>query len=373
MRIAVNTRFLLKDKLEGIGWFTYEVVKRMVLSHPEHEFVFLFDRAYDESFIFADNIKPVVVNPPARHPVLWYLWFEWAIPSILKKEKVDLFLSTDGYLSLKTKVPTAVVLHDLAFVHHPEDVHGLVSKYYNYFTPLFAKRANRILTVSEFTKQDVVSNYHIDSDLIDVVYNGVNDSFKTLLDDKINEVKARLTGGEDYFVYIGALHPRKNINRLFKAFDAFKKQSNSATKLVVVGRKAWSVKEIEETYESMTFKKDVIFTGRLNTSDLIEILASSRALTYVPYFEGFGIPIIEAQKCGVPVITSNRTSMPEVAGDSAHLVDPFNEDSIQEGLIKLDVDNDYRDSLIEKGNENVKRFSWDITAQRVWDGMMKAI
>lgn len=373
MRIAINTRFLLKDKLEGIGWFTYEVVKRIVLSHPEHEFVFLFDRAYDESFIFAKNVKPVVVNPPARHPVLWYLWFEWAIPSVLKKEKIDLFLSTDGYLSLKTKVPTAVVLHDLAFVHHPEDVHGLVSKYYNYFTPLFAKRANRILTVSEFTKQDVIKNYKIDSDLIDVVYNGVNDSFKPLPVDEKAKVKDTLTKGEDYFVYIGALHPRKNINRLFKAFDAFKKQTNSTTKLVIVGRKAWSVKEIEETYESMTFKADVIFTGRLSTSDLIETLASSKALTYIPYFEGFGIPIIEAQKCGVPVITSNRTSMPEVAGDSAHLVDPFDEHSIQEALVKLDAEEEYRKLLIEKGSENVQRFSWDITAQLVWNGMMKTI
>ena len=100
MKIAINTRFLLKDKLEGIGWFTYEAVKRMVLAHPEHEFHFLFDRKYAEEFIFAKNVTPHVLFPPARHPFLWYAWFEYAVPRALKKIKPDVFLSTDGYLSL---------------------------------------------------------------------------------------------------------------------------------------------------------------------------------------------------------------------------------------------------------------------------------
>ena len=124
MRIAINTRFLLKDKLEGIGWFTFEVVKQLVTNHPEHEFIFLFDRPYDKSFVFAKNVTPVVINPPARHPLLWYWWFEWSVPYALKKHKIDLFFSPDGYLSLKTNVPTVIVMHDLAFEHHPEDVQG---------------------------------------------------------------------------------------------------------------------------------------------------------------------------------------------------------------------------------------------------------
>lgn len=373
MRIAINTRFLLKDKLEGIGWFTYEVVKRLVLSHPEHEFIFLFDRPYDPSFIFADNVKPIVVSPPARHPVLWYFWFEWSIPRILKKEKIDVFFSPDGYLSLRTKTPTAVVFHDLAFVHHPEDVQGLVSKYYNYFTPKFAKRADRVLTVSEYTKKDVIQQYKIDEDIIDVTYNGVNDQFLPASIETKKAIKEQYTSGQEYFCYIGALHPRKNIARLFQAFDLFKERTKSTTKLLVIGRKAWSMQLIEEAYESMVFKKDVVFTGRLSSEELVKVLGTAKALTYVPYFEGFGIPIIEAQKCGVPVITSNRTSMPEVAGDSATLVNPFDKESLVSALDQIDTDVSYREELIHKGHENVMRFSWDITADRVWDSLMKLI
>jgi len=119
MRIAINTRFLLKDKLEGIGWYTYEISKWLVEKHPEHEFIFFFDRPFDKSFIFGKNVTPVVLSPPARHPVLWYLWFEFVIPKALKKYKADLFFSPDGYLSLKTKVKTITVIHDIASFHFP--------------------------------------------------------------------------------------------------------------------------------------------------------------------------------------------------------------------------------------------------------------
>lgn len=112
--IAINTRFLLPNKLEGIGWFSYEVLKRWVAWHPEHEFIFIFDRAYDEQFMFGPNIKPVVASPQARHPVLFYLWFEWALPAIFKKHKVDAFMSPDGFMSLSTDIPTLLVIHDIA-------------------------------------------------------------------------------------------------------------------------------------------------------------------------------------------------------------------------------------------------------------------
>ena len=109
MTIAVNTRFLLNNRLEGIGWFTYETIQRLVKWYPEHQFIFFFDRSFDEKFVFADNVKPVVLFPPARHPFLFYAWFEFSVSKALKKYKADVFISTDGFLSLKTDVPTLLV------------------------------------------------------------------------------------------------------------------------------------------------------------------------------------------------------------------------------------------------------------------------
>ena len=128
MKIAVNTRLLLPDKLEGIGWVAFETLKRITRAHPEHEFYFIFDRKWDDMFIFSDNVTPVAVSPQARHPFLYYLWFEWSVPHILKKVKADLFLSPDAYLSLRTEVKSIAVFHDLNFEHYPNDLPFLERK-----------------------------------------------------------------------------------------------------------------------------------------------------------------------------------------------------------------------------------------------------
>ena len=120
--IAVNTRFLIKNKLEGIGLFTYESLKRVTQAHPEIDFYFLFDRPFDSEFIFGENVKPVVLSPQARHPLLWYWWFEISVARWLNKNKPDLFISTDGYGCLQTEVPQVLVMHDLAYEHFTDNV-----------------------------------------------------------------------------------------------------------------------------------------------------------------------------------------------------------------------------------------------------------
>lgn len=371
LKIAVNTRFLIKDKLEGIGWFTYEAIKRLVLNHPEHEFIFLFDRTFDQEFIFADNVKGIKVSPPARHPLLWLWWFEKSVPKILKKENIDLFISTDGYLSLKTQVPTLLVIHDLAFEHYPNDVAKGVRNYYRKYTPKYAHKAKRIATVSQYSKNDIVEQYDISPSKIDVVYNGVNSIYKPSATEVIDSTKQQYSKGCDYFVYVGSIHPRKNIVNLFKAFDHFKEESKCDTKLLLVGSKGWSTVRIFEVYDEMTFKADVIFTDRVSSEELNKLLGASIGLTYVPYFEGFGIPIIEAQTCECPVITSKVTSMPEVAGDGALLVDPFSIDSIKNAMLLLKTNPEKRKELVEKGRANVERFSWDKTALALWNSVTK--
>src|ERR1039457_2407091 len=159
MNIAVNTRLLIKDKLDGIGWFTYESLKRITVQHPEHSFYFIFDRKFNPEFIFSNNITPIVLYPQARHPLLFYLWFEYSLSSLLKRLNADLFLSPDGYLSLKSDTKSLAVIHDLNFEHYPNDLPFLVRKYYRYYFPKFANKATIIATVSEFSKQDNVKQY----------------------------------------------------------------------------------------------------------------------------------------------------------------------------------------------------------------------
>ncbi|MFL5728937.1 MAG: glycosyltransferase family 4 protein [Cytophagaceae bacterium] len=373
MKIAVNTRLLLKDKLEGIGWFTYETFKRIVLAHPEHEFIFLFDRPYKKEFIFAPNVKPLILFPPARNYYLWYSWFEYSVPWILKKQKADLFVSPDGYLSLRTKVPSTLVVHDLAFEHRPQDVTSDGLKWYKKYMPQYVEKASRIATVSEFSKADIVGKYDADPSRIDVVYNGANTIYEPVNEYWKKETQKLYTKGHEYFIFVGAIQPRKNLMNLFKAFDDFKATDRRNIKLVIVGRKAWNTNEIFEVYESMKFKEHVIFTGRVSTIELKNLLGSALALTYVPFFEGFGIPIIEAQACGTPVITSNITSMPEASGEAALLVNPYSYQEISQAMHKIAGSEELRKDLVQRGSISVKKFSWDKTADKLWQTMMNSL
>jgi glycosyltransferase involved in cell wall biosynthesis len=372
MEIVVNTRLLLKDKLEGIGWFSYETLKRITVNHPEHHFVFLFDRDFDEDFIFSDNITPLILSPQARHPFLFYWWFEFSVANFLNKYKPDLFLSPDGYMSLKGNCKQLAVIHDISFEHYPKDVSWLVRKYYTRFFPKFALKATRIATVSEFSKNDIIKQYKIDPAKIDVVYNGCNELYKPLNGEEKNSTRQQISKNSAYFLFVGSLHPRKNISRLFEAFDKFKSTSSNDIKLIIVGEKYRWTSDIKRTYISMKFKEDVIFTGRLSANGLKNVIGSALAMTYVPYFEGFGIPILEAMNCDVPVITSNITSMPEVAKDAALLVDPFSIESIANAMISIHKDADLRNSLIEKGRKRKLDFSWDKTSDALWKSIEKA-
>jgi len=371
MKIAVNARFLLHNKLEGLGRFSDEVLKRLTTNHLEHEFVFYFDRKFNERFIYADNIIPFVVHPQARHPYLYTVWFDYALPFCFKKHKPDLFLSPDGFLSLNSNIPALPVVHDLAFEHYPQFLNRTGANYYKKNFPKFCRKANRIATVSKYTKKDIINLYGIEPSKIDVVYNGVSDSFKPIDKQKQAKIREQYSSGKPFFVYVGSMHPRKNIVNMLRAFDEFKSNDILNFKLVVVGRKAWQTEAIELAFSEMKSKEDVIFTDVLSDTILAQIVASARALLYVPFFEGFGLPIIEAYACGVPSITSNKSSMPEVAGDAALLVDPEQTNSISEALQKMACNDSLHQLLAERALMRKDCFTWDKTAELLWQSILK--
>lgn len=372
MRIAINTRLLLKNRLEGIGWFTYETARRIVRSHPEHQFFFLFDREFDPSFVFASNVTPVVLPPQSRHPILWYAWFEWSVCQFLRRNQIDLFLSPDGYLSLRTNVPQVVVVHDISFYHYPLDLPPVTSKYLNHYTPRFARKAARIATVSQYSKHDICSSYGIPPEKISVVLNGCNPLFSPLSQEEIASTRGWLTGNSPYFVFVGAFNPRKNVDRLIRAFGIHKQGTGSKAKLVLVGTKMFRTRRLYKAYHDNQFKDDIIFTGRLSVERLRRVIGAAIALVYPSYFEGFGIPLLEAMRCGVPIAASDCTSIPEVAGEAAIYFDPFNINAIAQCLRRIEADNQLRQVLISKGMAQSQRYSWDRTAESLFECMMQA-
>lgn len=366
MKIAVNTRLLLRGKLDGIGWFTHEIISRVVRAHPEHEFHFLFDRPFDPAFVFAPNVHAHVVMPQARHPWLFRLWYNWMVPRKLRQIGADVFVSPDMMISLRAKCKQIVVLHDLNFEHYPQDLPAHIARYLRSQTPLFAAKADAIITVSEYSKSDIVKQYAVAPGNVHVVHNAAQQAYRVLSEGQRAEVRESLTQGEPYFVFISSIHPRKNLQRLLLAYDQFRLHTGSKVKLVAVGRRFWKNEVLDTTLREMKFGNDVIFTGHLEQAELSNVLGGALALVYVSYFEGFGVPIVEAFQCGVPVITSNVTSMPEVAGDAAILVDPFRVEDIAEAMVKLHGDEALRNELIAKGNIRASVYNWDDSAEKFW-------
>jgi len=366
MKIAVNTRLLLRGKLDGIGWFTHEIISRVVRAHPEHEFHFLFDRPFDPAFVFAPNVHAHVIMPQARHPWLFRLWYNWMVPRKLRQIGADVFVSPDMMISLRAKCKQIVVLHDLNFEHYPQDLPAHIARYLRTQTPLFAAKADAIITVSEFSKSDIVKQYTVSPANVHVVHNAAQQAYRVLSEAQRVDVRKSRTQDEPYFVFISSIHPRKNLQRLLLAYDQFRLHTGSKVKLVAVGRRFWKNELLDTTLREMQFGDDVLFTGHLEQAELSNVLGGALALVYVSYFEGFGVPIVEAFQCGVPVITSNVTSMPEVAGDAALLVNPFSVEEIAQAMVQLHSDEALRKDLIAKGSLRSSLYNWDDSAEEFW-------
>ncbi|HRK04529.1 MAG TPA: glycosyltransferase family 1 protein [Chlorobiota bacterium] len=362
--IGVNARLLVPGRLEGLGWYTFEILRRLVTLRPKATWIFYFDRPFDPSFVFADNVRGVVIHPPARHPILWHIWMAMNVPRAVRRDKCDVVLSLEGLMPLSCHVPSVNVIHDLGFVHEPSHLPWMVRAYYDYHFRRAAREATVLGTISEWSRADVTQRYGRNPSEMFLVPNAIRDGFEPLEEREQDIVRAELTAGRRYFVHVGLLQPRKNIQRLMQAYDLYRKRGGNLS-LVLAGRKGWALADMERTFESLEFKHDIHFTGYVEDKRLQRIVASAEALVFVPTYEGFGVPVIEAMACGIPVVASRTSSIPEVAGSAAILVDPMSVLDIAQGMIDVTSDPVLRKNLRERGLVRAKDFSWNRSAEIV--------
>ena len=373
MTVAINCWILRNKKLDGIGYFTVNAIANLIKDHPDVQFQILCDKKFTEGYFDFPNVSKHKIFPALRHPVLYVFYMEVILPFFLSKHKPDVMVSVDGFLSLLSGCKQIPVIYDINFEHKPKDLKLRNRIYYRFFFKKFARKAKRIATISEYSKTDIAEYYKIDPERIDNVSCGINSNFLPLQEKEITEVRDKWSDGKPYFFFVGSMHPRKNIKRLIDAFNLFKQKTASDFKLILAGSILWSKTEIEDSYGNSPYKLDIIFTGRLSDENLQNMLGAAYALSFVPIFEGFGLPIVEAFQSGVPVISSNVTSMPEVAGDAALMVNPFNVKDIAAGMEKLSVSNELRNQLIAKGHIQKQLFSWSRTAGLLWNCIEKTI
>ncbi len=355
MRVAidVNPMFLTRS---GIGNYTYHLVRQLVRVDHENEY-YLYNTATGEQEL--DGLK---LGGNVRVTCFPRVFSPWRT----KKDRIDVYHGTSYQLWAQGKTGSVVTVHDLALVKFPEFSKRLLGEQWSRHKTLrILQRATRVIAVSQNTAKDICNFYQIPAEKIRVIYNGVGEEFFSAPSTEfLKSARARYTiPPGDYIFYVGGSDPRKNLERLLEAFSILLKKIQPLT-LVMAGGMGRRRKEIYQRIAKLGLEHHVVLTGHLPAQELRLLYSGARLFAYPSLYEGFGIPILEAMASGVPVITSKTSSLPEVAGDGAYLVDPYDVQALAVAMEKVLQDKNLASSLQAKGLERVKAFSWERAARQ---------
>ena len=349
-------------KKTGVGWYIYNIVKELSKSDKNDyiaEFINFMGRHDVKSQIDYDiKIK--------QNKLLTYTMYNFLTKKMNISHNLILGTKSDIYHFFNFTIPknikgkVIVTIYDTVFFSAPETMGDMkaISEY-----KYAAERSDLILTISESAKSDIIKHFNVDEKKIEIVTPGIDleKYLHNYTDIELENVRKKYKLPENYILYLGTIEPRKNIERTIKAFIKYKKEVKDDLKFVIVGGKGWKYDNIMKLIESMG--TDIILTGYIDEEDKIPIYKLAQLFAFPSLYEGFGMPVLEAMAAGVPVITSNVSSLPEVAGDAAILVDPLNEDEIFEAYKKILSDKKLQLEMIEKGLEQAKKFEWKESAK----------
>ena len=366
MVIAVNTGFHLNDGPEVSGYFIFECFSRLAKKYPQHQFIYIFDRAFDKKWASSGNITTVITSPVAKSSLLWQYWYNYKLPSLLQKYKATIFVSTDGICSLRTKVPQCLVLQDLAFLLSP----GFISKnhlrFYKKFTGRFLAKSKAIVTVSAFSKKTIVEKYKIDAQKINVIYPGTNEMFKPIGEAAKKMAKDKYADGKEYFLFTGDLELSNNLMNLLKAFSFFKKRQKSNMLLLIAATNDGKYNQFSKDLGTFKFRNEVKLLSGLSTTALINITGAAYAFVYPVLFTNFAQHPLEAMQCNVPVITSYCCAIPELCAATVLYINPEEYTDIADKMMLVFKDENRRNELIKAAATHVKQYHWNKTADQLW-------
>ena len=371
MKIVFNTKALIKDNSPD-EYFLQEVLKRIVLKYPEHEFIVITDQAEANLYSFSKNVTTVITRQPVRHPLLRKFWFDFKLPVILKKYNADVFVSCDGFCWLTARLPQCLLLHDLTIFYNTSVINRSYLFFYKRYMPKFLYKAQTIATVLASFKKDLSRQYKIRGDKIDVVYTAAKEIFLPVNEREREETKRKYSNEKNYFIYTGAIHSHKNLMTLLKAFSVFKKRQKSNWKLLLTGRIDSKSKVFIETLKTYKYRDDVVLTGFVKDEDIVKLTGSAYAMICTAQWNRVGVAVLEALACHIPVIASPASLIKEIAGDAALYATPDDPADMADKMMLLYKDETLRNSLVEKGKAVIVNYSWNKTADLLWQSIQKA-
>jgi glycosyltransferase involved in cell wall biosynthesis len=334
--------------------------------------VLIGDRRHKVPPVAGDNVEYITLPLRTVHPLLWRFWHEALLPPVLKRIKADVFIAPDGIMPLRTEVPCIPVIHDLNHEHRPADIPWRERRFYRRYFPEFARKAARVATVSQYSAGDIASTYGIDRDRVDVVPNGVAGLYSPPVPGEALQTRAEFTGGRPYFLFVSNFSPRKNVEAVIRAFELFRRSNEGEHVLLLAGRRLYLTGDTDRMVAGSPYGSDILFTGSVGRDILRRLYGGAEALVFVPWLEGFGIPVAEAQRCGTPCILSDTTSLPEVSGGAALCVSPADAEAIAGAMARLVSDGALRRRLSTEGIQNSLRYTWEKSAEEMWSCIIRS-
>jgi len=361
MNIAID--LISSDGWQGIEVYAQNIICRLAkIAQKDQIFILLSNTS---QFVSTDNnITPIVIKGLKSKP-LKALYQQTLIYSLLKKYQIDILFSPSPAAPLFYK-PKVVTIHDCAYDRFPECANFFSKCYFKLMYYGAKYYTNKIITVSNFSRNELASMYNIIPDKIETIYNSLPPLPE--IDSEIaKNVLQKFNLYKPYFSCVGNWRPRKNIPSLIMAFKLFKERNKNAKDflLVLVGKKDKRFLDIEWFLKEHDLSREVVVTGFVSEEEKVALYQGSLAFTFPSFYEGFGLPVLEAQSLGVPVLTSNTSSLPEISQDSVLYVDPYNIEDIAKGIEEITFDEETRKTLIQKGYANIRRFSWEKSAEKL--------
>lgn len=365
MTIIVNTEFLLNYNDKEYRYFLTQAFDQIARDHPEYNFILIHKKDHDEKFVFGNNVTCVRIKTPVLYGRLLKWWYDIKVRTVLNKYKPDILVSCDGYGLLNTKTPQCIFIGDLSFLHSSQ------YKYLKKYIPNVLQQANSVVTFSESVKRNMLEHYKINSERIHVIHPVARDIFYPLPEEEKEATRQKYTGGKNYFIYSGAIHPRHNLLNLLKAFSIFKKRQKSDWKLLLAGKLVSDYNDFHEKIRSYKHRDDVIWLENVEEQELPALIGSSYALVHP--VTGFSMSPLQAINCHIPVIVPFNDSMQEKFGEAASYMTVDDHNDIADKMMMMYKDEAMRRRLIEKGKLLIKDCNWNQIIDRLWQTILKAV
>lgn len=365
MRIGVNAAGLAGDRPADTGNISTALLKELCRLHPEHQFIFFVDRPGVSLSEFTGNVQLVEVPLKGRKAWQLYWWREWQLPAAIKKQALDLFLGMDGQLPLRSKVPARLLITDTGFLHGVAGMSKDLQRYLAKHTRKYIQAAEKVLVLSPVVKDDLLTYAPAVAEKLVLLPAGLDSSYRPVEWDERAQIKQEFTGGVEYFVAIGSMHPRNNILPLLKAFSALKRRLRSNMKLVLAGAPTNAGAEIMENMTTYKFRNDVVWLQEASQDTLSRIVAGAYALVYTSRFEGLAWPIYAALRCEVPVVAMEGAAARAAGVEGVLYTDPESLDDLAEKMSLLYKDEVLRSRMLERGRQVPLPGSWTAAASMI--------